>query len=136
MSMQRRLIATGTPWEAIVGYSRAVRVGPFIYVTGTLAADDEGTMIGVGDIGAQTAAAIEKIGRALNEAGGSLADVVRTRIYITDITQWQAVAEAHRTYFGATRPATTMVQVSALFTPEALVEIEADAVMRDAEDDV
>ena len=128
-TMQRRNISTATPWEDIVGYSRAVRIGPFIYVTGTLAADDDGNPLGVGDACAQTKAVIEKIQRALNEAGATLADVVRTRIYVTDIDRWEEVAEAHRSFFGDIRPCTTMVQVSRLFTPEALVEIEADAVV-------
>jgi enamine deaminase RidA (YjgF/YER057c/UK114 family) len=127
----RTNISTGTPWEDRVGYSRAVRVGPLVYVTGTLAADDQGNMIGVGDPKAQTLAALEKIRRALEEAGAGLADVVRTRLYVTDIDQWEQIAVAHREYFGSIRPCTTMVEVSRLFTPEALVEIEVDAVVGD-----
>ena len=130
--MQRQNITSGTPWEEIVGYSRAVRIGPFIHVTGTLAADEHGRMIGIGDAYAQTVAAIGKIEQALNEAGATLEDVVRTRIFVTDIDRWKEVGRAHRESFGAVRPATTMVEVSRLFTPDALVEIEADAVVADA----
>ncbi|MDY7110026.1 MAG: RidA family protein [Planctomycetota bacterium] len=130
--MQRQNITSGTPWEEIVGYSRAVRIGPFIHVTGTLAADEQGRMIGIGDAYAQTVAAIGKIEQALNEAGATLEDVVRTRIFVTDIDRWKEVGRAHQESFGAVRPATTMVEVSRLFTPDALVEIEADAVVADA----
>jgi enamine deaminase RidA (YjgF/YER057c/UK114 family) len=130
--MQRQNIASGTPWEEIVGYSRAVRLGPFIHVTGTLAADEHGRMIGTGDAYAQTIAAIGKIEQALKEAGATLEDVVRTRIYVTDIDRWKEIGRAHRELFGKIKPATTMVEVSRLFTPEALVEIEADAILADA----
>ena len=127
--MHRQNISTGTPWEENVGYSRAVRVGPHVLVTGTLAADENGEPIGVGDPHAQTVAIIQKIEKALNQAGATLGDVVRTRLYVTDIDQWPQIAEAHREFFGEIRPCTTMVEVSRLFTPEALVEIEADAIV-------
>lgn len=130
--MQRQNIASGTPWKEIVGYSRAVRTGPFIHVTGTLAADEHGRMIGIGDAYAQTVAAIGKIEQALKEAGATLEDVVRTRIYVTDIDRWKEIGRAHQELFGRIKPATTMVEVSRLFTSEALVEIEADAVIADA----
>lgn len=127
--MERQNIASGTPWEQTVGYSRAVRVGPFIYVTGTLAADESGRMIAVGDPHGQTIASIDKIERALVEAGATLADVVRTRIYVRDMKDAPAVGRAHAERFGTIRPATTMIEVSGLFTDEALVEVEVDAVI-------
>lgn len=127
--MQRQNISSGTPWEENVGYSRAVRVGQFVFVTGTLPADQEGNIVGVGDPRAQTVAAIEKIERALHEAGATLKDVVRTRMYVTNLDDSPKIAEAHREFFGDIRPAATMIEVSRLFTPHALIEIEADAVI-------
>ena len=124
-------IHTGAPWEAIVGYCRAVRVGSQVAVTGTAAVGENGEVVGVGDANAQTRRCLEIIERALKDAGASLADVVRTRIYVTDISQWEAVGRAHGEVFGEVYPATTMVEVSALIDPDMLVEIEADAIVAD-----
>lgn len=124
-------IHTGAPWEAIVGYCRAVRVGSQVAVTGTAAVGENGEVVGVGDANAQTRRCLEIIERALKDAGASLTDVVRTRIYVTDISQWEAVGRAHGEVFGEVYPATTMVEVSALIDPDMLVEIEADAIVAD-----
>jgi enamine deaminase RidA (YjgF/YER057c/UK114 family) len=126
---ERRKISSGTPWESIYGYSRAIRVGKLVYVAGTTASDEQGRVIGAGDVYAQTAYALRKIGRALNEAGASFEDVVRTRTFITDISRWEEVARAHSEVFGAIRPVSTLVQVSQLIDPAQLVEIEVDAVV-------
>lgn len=130
--MNRQHLSSGAPWESVVGYARAVRVGPFVYVTGTAAVDETGAVVAPGDAGTQTAFILDKIAWALGEVGASLADVVRTRIYVTDIAQWEAVGRAHGAIFGEILPATTMVEVKALIDPDMLVEIEADAVVADA----
>jgi enamine deaminase RidA (YjgF/YER057c/UK114 family) len=124
-------IHTGAPWESIVGYCRAVRVGAHVAVTGTAAVGENGEVVGVGDANVQTRRCLEIIERALKDAGASLSDVVRTRIYVTDISQWETVGRAHGDVFGEVYPATTMVEVSALIDPDMLVEIEADAIVTD-----
>lgn len=124
----RTNISTGTPWESIVGYSRAVRVGPYVHVAGTTAADSDGKVVGVDDPYEQTIYILRKIEAALEKAGAELKDVVRTRIYVTDVTDWDEVARAHGELFAKIRPAATLVEVNSLIEPEMLVEIEADAI--------
>jgi len=124
-----RNIASGAPWEAIVGYSRAVRVGPFVFVAGTTASDAEGRVVGEGDPYAQAAHCFRKIGAALEQAGASLRDVVRVRMYVTNADDWEAIGRAHKEVFADVLPASTLVEVSRLLDPAMLVEIEVDAVI-------
>jgi enamine deaminase RidA (YjgF/YER057c/UK114 family) len=128
--MERQNISSGTKWEALAGYSRAVRLGNHIYVSGTTATDDLGHIVGENDVYAQSVFIFQKIERALKQAGASLSDVVRTRIYIVHADQWEGAARAHAQFFSDIRPANTLIVVKALIGPEYLVEIEAEAVTK------
>lgn len=127
--MERHNISGGSKWEPVVGYARAVRVGDTVHVSGTVGVDDHGRVVGANDAYAQARQALRIIERALGEAGASIRDVVRTRMFVTDIGQWEAVARAHGEVFGDIRPATTMVEVSRLIEPDMVVEIEAEAII-------
>lgn len=127
--MERKCISSGTKWESLVGYSRAVRSGSVIHISGTTATDWNGTIVGVGDPAAQTEQIIRNIDWALNKLGSSLSDVVRTRIYVRDIDDWESIGRVHGKYFGEILPATSMVEVNRLIDPEMLLEIEAEAIV-------
>jgi enamine deaminase RidA (YjgF/YER057c/UK114 family) len=134
--MQRKNVSSGTQWEVILGYSRVVRLGDSVYVSGTTATDKEGNIVGVANPYAQTIQVIKNIQTALQAVGANLKDVVRTRMYVTDINNWKKVGQAHAEFFKQIRPASTLVEVSRLINPEILVEMEVDAIVNTAQDEI